>query len=77
ESIEKDSKTEVQLLGAQFMLGYSIGTLIGFGTGAVRIDPSVGFFKGKLTQTNVASESKSEASTQVNPLADVRIAVAF
>jgi hypothetical protein len=77
QSIVSDTKTEVQLLGGQFMLGYSIGTLIGFGTGSLRIDPSIGFFKGKLTQTNVESEAKTGTSTQLNPLADLRIAVAF
>lgn len=77
EGIITDSKTEVQLLGGQFLIGYSIGTLIGFGTGVVRIDPSIGFYKGQLSQTNVSSGSKSEKSTGLNPLADVRIAVAF
>lgn len=70
-------QSEIQLLGGQFLLGYSLSTPIGFGTGRIRIDPSIGFFKGKLSQKELVTQTKRETTPPVAPLADVRIAVAF
>lgn len=70
-------KTEVQLLGGQLYAGYSIGTPIGFGSGFLRFDPAVGFFKGNLKQTNGTSKNSTATGTQWNPLIDAKIAVAF
>lgn len=70
-------KHEVQLLGAQFLMGWSAGMPVGFGTGFVRIDPAVGIFKGQLTQTNTQTSTKSTTTTPMNPLVDLRIAMSF
>jgi hypothetical protein len=68
---------EVQLLGAQLYAGYSIGTPIGFGSGFVRFDSAIGFFKGNLKQTDVNSKNSTDTATRWNPLVDAKIAVAF
>lgn len=77
ESLNASEKTDVQLLGAQFLMGWSIGMPIGFGTGFVRVDPAVGVYKGQLTQTNAVTEKQSKTSTSVNSVVDLRVALAF
>ena len=77
KQINSGTQTDVQLLGAQFLAGWSIGMPIGFGTGMIRLDPSVGVFKGQLTQKISAGQLEQKTETSVNPLADVRLAIAF
>ncbi|MEY3901413.1 MAG: hypothetical protein RL189_719 [Pseudomonadota bacterium] len=77
EHLAASEKTDLQMLGAQLLMGWSIGMPIGFGTGFVRVDPSLGVFKGQLTQTNTQTEKQVKTSTAVNPVVDLRVAVAF
>ncbi|MEN9808990.1 MAG: hypothetical protein RLZZ488_557 [Pseudomonadota bacterium] len=77
EHLTTSEKTDLQMLGAQFLMGWSIGMPIGFGTGSVRVDPSLGVFKGQLTQTNTQTEKQTKTSTEINPVVDLRVAVAF
>lgn len=77
DKLTSGAKTDVQLLGAQMLLGWSIGMPIGFGTGFLRLDPSLGFFKGQLSQKFDNGQSDLNRTTPVNPLADIRLAVAF
>jgi hypothetical protein len=77
KQINSGTQTDVQLLGAQFLAGWSIGMPIGFGTGFIRLDPSVGVFKGQLTQKFSAGQAEQKVTTSLNALADVRLAVAF
>ena len=77
EHLNISEKTDVQMLGAQFLMGWSAGMPIGFGTGFVRVDPAVGVYKGQLTQKNTQTEKQVKTNTAVNPVFDLRVAVAF
>jgi len=77
DKLNSGTQTNVQLLGAQILFGWSIGMPIGFGTGFLRLDPSLGFFKGQLSQKFENGQSDLNSTTPVNPLADIRLAVAF
>lgn len=75
--ISPENPTDVQLLGAQFLLGWSFGVPIGFSTGFLRLDSSVGTFKGQLTLKNTSTEEEEKTKTKANPLVDIRLALAF
>ena len=76
-SLRSENPTAVQLLGGQLLIGWSIGMPIGIGTGTVRLEPSVGAFRGQLTTENISTGNKEQANTELIPVADVKLAVAF
>lgn len=75
----EQTSTDVQFLGAQVLFGWSIGTPLGFGAGFLRFDPSLGFFKGQLTQQMMLSPGNHSfrTSTPLYPLAESRVALTF
>jgi hypothetical protein len=77
KQLNSGTQTDLQLLGAHLLMGWSVGMPIGFGTGFIRLDPSLGVFKGQLTQKFSTGQAEQKVTTPVNALADVRLAVAF
>jgi len=72
-----DDDADITLVGAQMILGWSVGMPIGFSTGFLRLDPSFGFFAGNTTVKNNVTGRKTEQRMGSAPLADIRVAVVF
>jgi hypothetical protein len=72
-----NNDADITLLGAQMILGWSLGMPIGIATGFLRIDPSFGFFAGNTSVENLFSGSKTKQKLGSVPVADIRVAVVF